>query len=65
MANGSGVVHPVGDDVVGGAVVAGAVELEDGTLQAMPFMIQPPLQQTPPPSAANGSGVEQVDGVGA
>ena len=45
-----------------GAGVAGA--LEDGTLQAMPFMIQPPLQQTPPPSAANGSAVEQVDVVG-
>jgi hypothetical protein len=49
---------------VDGAGAAVLVELEDGTLQAMPFMIQPPLQQTPPPSAANGSGVEQVDVVG-
>jgi hypothetical protein len=57
-------VHPAGDDVVDGAGAAVLVGLEDATLQAMPFMIQPPLQQTPPPSAANGSGVEQVDVVG-
>ncbi len=57
-------VHPVGDDVGAGAVVVVRAGLEVGTLQAMPFMIQPPLQQTPPPSAVNGSAVEQVDVVG-
>ena len=57
-------MHPAGDGVVDGAGVAVLAGLEDGTLQAMPFMIQPPLQQTPPPSAANGSAVEQVDVVG-
>ena len=58
-------MHPAGDGVADGAGVAVLAGLEDdGTLQAMPFMIQPPLQQTPPPSAVNGSAVEQVDVVG-
>jgi hypothetical protein len=35
--------------------------VDEGALQAMPRMIQPPLQQTPPPSAAKGSGVEHTD----
>jgi hypothetical protein len=45
-----------------GLVVGPVVDEDEGALQAMPRMIQPPLQQIPPPRAAKGSGVEHTDG---
>jgi hypothetical protein len=66
-ANGSGVEHPVllvgaGAGVVVVVVVgvvdgAGEVVVVVGVLQAIPGGSQPPLQQVPPPSDANGLGV--------
>ena len=47
---------------MGVVVVVLVLVLDEGALQAMPFMIQPPLQQIPPPRAAKGSEVEHTDG---